>query len=230
MAFFGIALLLVALSPWGWVFLREPHAGRYQVARNVEPAGLSVDPVQWGNSSESPFRTHSVDLWPLITITPERLKSLHITEPYVETEFAFLVRSGSPFESPQDLANATIGLANISIDSVKLHSLLPNAHADAQPGQRAPIAALCAQRVDAAFMDTHSAIAAFIGRSRLRRATLALDTRAGRAKPNGHRATFKASAAADIIREEIGIMARKGGLAPIIGKWGFTSSQSLVSM
>jgi ABC-type amino acid transport substrate-binding protein len=133
--------------------LRGPHAGRrvyrigwqnappYQVAGNVEPAGLSVDLVreadrrhgiqlrwvQWGNSSESAFWTYSVDLWPLITITPERLKSLHITESYVERELAFLVRSGRPVPEPQDLANATIGLANISIDSVKLHSILPNA-------------------------------------------------------------------------------------------------------
>ena len=34
----------------------------------------------------------------------------------------------------------------------------------------------------------------------------------------------------DAIREEIGSMAREGTLAPIIGKWGFTPAQNLISM
>ena len=251
----SVALLLALVGLWA-IFSREPQANRrvyrigwqeappYQVAGNGEPTGLAVDLVReaarrrgiqlrwvrWANSSESALRDRSVDLWPLITITPERLKSFHITSPYLETEFAFLVRRSSPFQSTADLADATIGLANISIDRIKLQGLLPNAHGTPEQGQKALIAALCSQQVDAAFTDTYSAIAALLDDRDCAGQPLRWIPAADVQSQMGVGSTFEARGAADVLREEIGIMAREGGLAPIIGKWGFTPSQSLVSM
>ena len=255
-AFWALALLLVSLAALGWVWFREPRTGNrvyrigwqnsppYQVDAGGSPTGLAVELVReaarrrgialewvrWSNPSESALRDHRVDLWPLITITPERLKSFHITEPYVETEFALLVRNGSAFQNAKDLADSTIGLANISIDGVKLRAVLPNAHLSPRSNPRAILADVCAQRSDAAFMDASSAIAALLEDRDCQGEGIRWISVPEVQSRLGIGSTFEARAAADAIRAEIGRMAAAGSLAPILGKWGFTPAQNLISM
>src|SRR5260370_14387048 len=114
---------------------------------NGEAAGLSVDLVReaarrrgiqlqwvfWQDSSESALRKKAVDLWPLITITPERLKMFHISEPYLDSEYCLLVRAESPYRKVEDLATATVGFSNPAIDSPQLHSRLPGQRPLARP-------------------------------------------------------------------------------------------------
>src|SRR5260370_22092296 len=102
---------------------------------NGEAAGLSVDLVReaarrrgiqlqwvfWQDSSESALRKKAVDLRPLITITPERLKMFHISQPYLDSEYCLLVLADSPYRQAEDLATATIGFTNPSIDAQQLH-------------------------------------------------------------------------------------------------------------
>ena len=52
--------------------------------------------LQPGNSEEA-LRNGKVDLWPLLTITPERKRVLHISDPYMQHENCFLVRAGSRY-------------------------------------------------------------------------------------------------------------------------------------
>jgi len=86
----------------GW-FESPPFAVR---GADGQPTGISIDLVkqaarrrgialQWilqKQSSEASLVSKSVDLWPLITVTPARLKVLHITEPYVQHEHCLLLR------------------------------------------------------------------------------------------------------------------------------------------
>src|SRR5437763_6718981 len=81
-----------------------------QRAEDGSPAGLAIDLVrdaarrrgirlQWvwyPDSSEAALRDHKVDLWPLITITPERQKVIHITKPYLQHDHSMAVLAGSP--------------------------------------------------------------------------------------------------------------------------------------
>jgi hypothetical protein len=84
--------------------------------------------------------------------------------------------------------------------------------------------------VDAAFIDTDSVIAALLDDRDCAGQPLRSIPVPDVQSQMSIGATFEAGAAADVVREEIGSMARKGGLAPIIGQWGLTPSQSLVSM
>jgi Bacterial extracellular solute-binding proteins, family 3 len=45
--------------------------------------GISLKGVFWPDSSESALKSKSVDLWPLTMITANRLKSFHISDPYL---------------------------------------------------------------------------------------------------------------------------------------------------
>src|SRR5688572_5861214 len=70
------------------------------------PAGLAVEVVQdaarrrkvrlewvfYPGSSEAALRSGEVDLWPLMVITPERQKVIHISRPYLQHDSILLVR------------------------------------------------------------------------------------------------------------------------------------------
>jgi PAS domain S-box-containing protein len=216
----------------------------YQLAGGSEPTGMAVEVVReaarrrriklhwvrWMNSSESALQTKRVDLWPLITITPQRLKKFHITEPYVETEYSLLVRANSSFQSLEQLAAGNISLTNISIDGMLLGRLLPAAHVISRNTPRAAIEDVCLDRADAAFMDVYTAIATLLDERNCDGAPLRWIAVPSAKTQLGIGATPAGRAAADELRDEIGNMARDGALAPIIGKWGFTPSLNLISM
>src|SRR3954447_18035002 len=83
------------------------------------PSGLAVDLIRhaaqrrsirlkwvwYPGSSETALKNKDVDLWPLITITPERLKSVHISTPWLRHDHNLLVRASSSFYRPQDMAS-----------------------------------------------------------------------------------------------------------------------------
>ncbi|HEV2447543.1 MAG TPA: ATP-binding protein [Candidatus Sulfopaludibacter sp.] len=253
----GIAVLLPALAVWGWLQLHKPdfRSRVYRIGWMISPpfqlrgadgrpAGLAVELVReaarrrgidlqwifWNDSSERALQRGVVDLWPLITITPERRKRFHISEPYIETEHCLLVRADSPYRRVQDLMTATIGLANTPIDLWHLEQSMPEAHPRTHPLIADVIEDVCRQHADAAFMDAFTGVSALL-------ADRACDGHALRWIPApsirsqvGVGATFAAAPAADAIREEIGNMAAEGKLAGILDQWGFMSSQHLESM
>src|SRR5262249_16800645 len=89
--------------------------------------GITLDWVFWPDSSESALKSKSVDLWPLITITSNRLKMFHISEPYLMHEHSLLVRSSSRYKTIEDLDTSTVGISNPSIDTHHLRIVLPRA-------------------------------------------------------------------------------------------------------
>ena len=256
---FGLILLAIAavVGVVGWLRLRPSGFGNrtYRIGWMISPpfqvrgadgkaAGLSVDLVNeaarrrgialqwvfWPDSSESALKSKRVELWPLITITPERLKLFHISAPYIQHEHCLLVREDSRFKQIQDLAESTIGIANASIDTPHLHSVLPGARPLTRPLFGAIIDDTCSGLSDAAFMDKYTAITALLdmhscGGHRLR--WIGVPQIRSRL---GVGAIFEATPIADAIREEIGTMASEGRLAAIFGKWGFMSGQDVESV
>ena len=216
----------------------------YQVSASGTPTGLAIDLLReaarrrgitlewvfWNKSSEAALRSSSVDLWPLITITPARLKFFHITEPYMEAEHTLLVRADSRFQNARDLGTAPISLANSSIDALLLHAFLSDARVLDRRSPRIVIEDVCKKNADAGFMDVYTAISALLAQPDCGGVPLRWIAVPDSLTKLGIGSTFQARAAADAIREEIGIMAREGSVAPIVSKWGFTPAQNLVSL
>ncbi len=254
----SLALVLVAIAGFSaWLRLRPQQVTNrvYRIGWMLSPpfevrgadggpAGISVELVKeaarrrgialqwvfWANSSESALRSNSVDLWPLITITENRLKWFHISDPYLVHDHCLLVRSDSRFAAIQDLAASTIGISNVSIDAPLLHSVLPDAKPSARPLIRQVLEDTCSGRTDAVFADKYTAITALLdlpdcGGHSLRWIGVPMVR-----SRLGVGSTFAARAAADQIREEIGTMAQEGQLAAIFGKWGFMSGQDVASI
>ena len=58
-------------------------------------AGLSLQWVETGTSSDEAFRRGLVDLWPIMADLPERRKRVHITRPWLHTSHTLVLREGS---------------------------------------------------------------------------------------------------------------------------------------
>jgi signal transduction histidine kinase len=252
-----LAVLAAASGTIAWMRLRAPRLDDriYRIGWMLSPpfqvrgpdghaAGISVDVVSeaarrrgiklrwvfWPDSSESALVGKYVDLWPLITITPERLKVLHISEPYLEHGRCFLVRDDSGYTKPEDLATAHIGVANVSIDAVHLRSILPDAITDAHNDIESVLDDVCRQRTAAAFMDKYTAIAALLEQKGCAGHNLRWIGVPHIRSRLGVGSTFEARAAADAIREEIGAMSAEGKVAELFGRWGFMTGQDLESV
>jgi signal transduction histidine kinase/ActR/RegA family two-component response regulator len=255
----AIALLglLAAGVAVGRFYLRAPEFGQriYRIGWFVSPpfsvrgadgnaTGIAVDLVNqaarrrgialqwvfWNQSSEAALVSKSVDLWPLITVTPSRLKVLHISKPYVQNEHCLLVRDDMPYKKVEDLATAKIGMANVSIDLVNLRKVLPSAPPVPRLRIQDVLEDVCRQNSDAAFMDRLTAIAALL-----------LQTGCGGHKLRwipvpqvrtdlGVGSTFESRAVADVIRQEIGALAEEGELARVFEQWGYISGQDVSSV
>jgi signal transduction histidine kinase len=251
------AVLLCGAGIYGSLRFRKPDfSGRvyrmgwgisppYQVrGSGGKPAGLAVDLVReaarrrgiqlewifWQESSESALRSKRVDLWPLITVTPERLKAFHISQPYLENEYCLLVRGEAPFQRADDLATATVTLANVSIDAVQLRKRLPGAKYLSRQRIENVLDDVCDQRADAGFMDGYTAIAALLDRHGCGGRALRWIALPEIRSRLGVGSVFEARDAADALRTEIGAMAGEGKVGPILSQWGFMSGQRLESI
>jgi signal transduction histidine kinase len=186
--------------------------------------------LQWilePESSESALKAKKVDLWPVMTIRPERKGSVYITEPYREDEICFIVRSGSPATRLKDLQNSTIIYDGEPLDARLLHFRLPNAKLLVIESPRERLEAVCKKDAEAAYFDEYAALATLLdgiacGDQALR--VIQVPEMNGRL---GVGATFEARPAADAIREEIGNMAADGTLDGIASRWRLFSSQNL---
>jgi signal transduction histidine kinase len=244
-------ILAVALD---WFELRSPkleqriyrigfdnQPPQHFIGKDGKPTGLAVELVdeaskrrgihlQWQlepESSESALKAKKVDLWPMMTIRPERRGVVYITDPYREDPVCFVVRSGSTATRLEDLRDSTIAYDGEPLDVRILHTRLPNARLLAFDSPEERLEAVCQQRVDAAHFDEYTAISTLsegisCGGQKLR--LIQVPELNGLL---GVGSTFEAQPAADAIRSAIGSMAADGTLARIASRWGSFASRNL---
>jgi signal transduction histidine kinase len=251
---FTLTPLLILAAALGWFEIRHPKLDQrvYRIGFDNEPpqhfigidgkpTGLAVELIdeaakrrgirlQWSlepESSEAALRAKKVDLWPMMTIRPERRNVVYITDPYREDAVCFFVRSGSSATRLEDLRNSTIAYDGEPLDVRLLHPRLPNAHLLVIESPKKRLDAVCQNRVEAAYFDEYTALTTLLdgiscGGQGLR--VIQVPELNGLL---GVGSTFEARPAADAIRYEIGRMAADGALARIASRWRSFSSRNL---
>jgi PAS domain S-box-containing protein len=192
--------------------------------------GIRLEWVRQGGSADAALRDRKVDLWPLLTLIPERRRRLHITEPYLETEHCFLVRAESGFTDTRDLATALISFHDLRVNRVNLSLALPGARLLPTSGTDAAIESVCSRRADAAFVDEYTAISAILGGLTCAGQELLLIATPEIQANMGVGSTFAASPAADAIRDEIGKIAGEGKLPTPLLHWSYFSRRHMESL
>jgi PAS domain S-box-containing protein len=244
----GISLLGLAaiylFSAYGW---RRAEDRVYRIGwdvsppfsqadENGQPTGLAIELVReaaqrrgvklrWVGpaTSEHALRHNLVDLWPLITITDERKQSIHFSDPYLQHDHCLLVRGTSVYSQPQDLSRAKIAYLDLPIKRQLMYRVFPNSTMIAKAFAEQAVEDVCRERADAFFTEEFGGISVLVnGRTcdgRPLRLIWIPELRTKLAVGS----TFRASAAADRIREGIGAIADEGRLPTIMARWGYFS-------
>ena len=211
-----------------------------------EPAGVSVELVReaarrrgirlrWvldPRSSEDSLTNRRVELWPLMTITDQRRKKgIYFTAPYVEYDFAFLVREDSPYYFSDDLKNARVTSSDVVLISEMLRERYPQIIHEHSASRAEATRRMCRGEFDAVFGELFNLYSPFLTNSDLCPQTsvrvlpvLNFHTQLGVA------AIPEAGAAADAIRSGISEMIADGTAQKISARWNRTTSQEMMSL
>jgi len=196
----------------------------------AEAARRSGIRLQWQlepEGSEAALQAKKVDLWPMMTIRPERRKVVYISAPYREFDVCLLVRHDSAYARPEDLRSSTISYTGSPLDLRVLRPVFAHARLLMIESPKESLEAVCQQRVDAAYFSEYFAVATLLAgiscEGQMLRVIQLPDLRG----EVGVGAIFEARPAADAIRKAIGAMAVDGTFAEIAARWGSFAGRNL---
>ena len=233
----GLIAVLLAAAPW---FRPQPFAGRtcrIGVRANSQNDtahpdgrvdGLAVEVVaeaarragirlQWVDSPEGPdaaLRSGKVDLWPLLSILPERKRYVHVSDPWMAGERCLVTRGPPP--SGWNGVTVTYGLGPVS----SLTRSLPGARPLYKQGEVAAVQSLCSGESAAAFI-----LAQSMGSISLRRPAgcgttdFHITSLPATRVTMGVGSTLASAAVADELRARIDGIAEQGILRDLFGKY-----------
>jgi PAS domain S-box-containing protein len=183
-------------------------------------AGISLQWVETGKSSEESLRRGLVDLWPIMIDLPGRRKRVHITRPWLYTSHTLVLR---PNTKPPDRSfTGRIGLSRMPIHVRLVKEKFPEAQLVEFPEIGDIVKEVCKGTVSAGFLEDRAALAALRDKPAECAATgIRVRPLPDLTLPLGIGSTFEAAGAADRIRDEIGGLFRDGTLAATITKYSF---------
>jgi PAS domain S-box-containing protein len=245
-------LLIVALLP---LFRITPQNRTYiigwdvdppdQVATNSgEPTGFAVELVReaakrrgirlrWVlhlESSEAALRSKAVDLWPMMVITKDRKQILHLTDPYQENQYGLFVDAKSAFTKTGDLKQRTISYDGMPFNGRLLREHFPGTVHLRKSSLADAVRSVCVGEAEAVFADRIAVFSLLLSNQPCPSMSLRMLPIVTFKTELGIGATRESRAAADAIREEMGVMAGDGSLGKIMSVWSYDSGQELDSL
>ena len=190
-------------------------------------AGVQLEWVYYPGSSEEALRGGHVDLWPIVTIRPERRPFIYFTDPYRQSEGCLVVRAERPYRRFADVDGLTVVHNGMPLATRQFGVLAPRAKLRSITQPRTMLEAVCAGQADAAYLDEFAAVAALLdgpdcGGRKLRviqapemRGLLAIGS------------TFAAAPIADALRERITDLVFAGEMQALTERWSYFTGRSM---
>jgi PAS domain S-box-containing protein len=190
------------------------------VSQAAKRAGIELQWVETGTSSEEAFRKGLVDLWPLMVDLPERRKYVHFAQPYMHSSNVLLTR--------EDVAGPDRTLrGRIAVSDIPLHiRLARNRFPEAQLVPLAVISDIvkqvCTGQAVGGFFEARVALTELRTKPpECASVDLHVRTIPDLVFQAGVASTFESAGAADQIQREIGKMFRDGSLTVLIAKYSY---------
>ncbi len=191
------------------------------VSEAAKRAGIQLDWVETGTSSEEAFRKGLVDLWPLMVDLPYRRKYVHFAPPYMHSGHVLVLLERMP-AIPAATFRGRIAVFNLPLHVQQAHGAFPEAQMVEIPELHDVLKEVCTGRVAAAFFEARAAQGEIRERfPECASAPLRVQTIPELRFHAGVASTFEAAAAADRIQREIGNMFQDGALAVLIAKYSY---------
>ena len=131
-----------------------------------KPSGLAVDVVETAakrsgvrlewvpvHDAEQALRDGQVDLFPLLTVTAERKRDLHVGPPWWEASQALLSLQDRPLSGPAATWGKRIAIRDLNFGRSVAAQRLPGANLQPTHDTRAMVASVCTGEVDGALLD-----------------------------------------------------------------------------
>jgi PAS domain S-box-containing protein len=183
-------------------------------------AGVRLQWVETGTSSDAAFQKGLVDLWPLMADLPDRRKRVYITRPWLHSSHALLLRAGLAYPDPG--FTGRIALFKMPVHVRLLREHFPDARLVEFPDVKEVVSEVCRGAVDAGFLEGRVALTALREKPpECASAALRVQILRDLTLQHGLASTFEAAGAAEAIRGEIGNMFRDGTLALTIAKYSY---------
>lgn len=183
-------------------------------------AGIKLQWVETGTSSDEAFRRRLVDLWPLMVDLPERRKYVHFARPWMHSGNVLLLRAGTP--DPDRNFKGRIAVFKMPLHVRLLRGRFPAAQLVVVPVLADVARQLCTGEADLGFYEARVAQTQLRDRPQECASTvLRVQTIPDMTFNGGVASTFEAAGAADQIQREIDDMFRDGTFAVLIAKYGY---------
>lgn len=217
-------------------YSQEPDGSIVGVAVDVlsrAAAGLDFD-LRFVHLSGTPdrfLRSGQADIWPLLTLTPERSREFHMTEPWLYNTFCLLHLVSTPV--PRGPALRLAYWPNPA-NTRNVHILFPNSRLISLGSRQEVMRAVCLGKADAGIFETRVLDSLLLLRpSGCEEAKLAREVIPGAAFPLGIAAAKPLARQAEDLHRQITKMANTGELGKIFEKWASVTANeanSIVAM
>ncbi len=183
-------------------------------------AGIRLEWVYCPESAERAVRSGKVDLWPVMTVLPERRPYVYFSAPYLNNYMKFVARRDSGLKTLADLKGKRIAAKDLPINVAKTRQWAPGAMVVPVPTAVLALSMVSRGEADAMMGDDLTITLALMqGALKEGIELVEIDTEAPPFQlAIGSR--FEAKGAADALRNEIGQMAVRGELAGLLTRWG----------
>ena len=190
--------------------------------------GIQLRWVESNTPGIASVQRGEVDFWVMVADLPERHKLVHITEPYLVTEYCLIVPADSSYRKPADLATARIAYAGFGAERAFARPLFPQAKFISTGTPDRALDALVRGDSDAALVDQYAAGDFALSGELVKKMRIVPMT--GSKHYMSLAANFKVQSVGDELRKEIRNMASDGTLTPYFEGWGFFPVLNLEAM
>ncbi|MDQ6700624.1 MAG: diguanylate cyclase [Acidobacteriota bacterium] len=169
--------------------------------------------------------SRAVDLWPVAAITPERLKRIHITKPWIQNQFCLLSTKEMDVVSPLDLAGLTVAHAAYPMATKMAQRFFARTSLIPKPNPVAVVAAVCRGEVPAGFLEARSLDPVMLKRpAGCESTSFSIHFVKNATSAAGIASTPETAVVADAIRSEISNLVADGSFFAIMEKWSSFSA------
>lgn len=214
-----------------------------EIQPDGKPSGLAIDVfsqaaarrrirIQWvrleGITPDLALSSNAADLWPIVGVTEERAKIVHLTEPWITNTFSLVSRKLQPIQSANEVRNRSISYTGFGLARRISNEKLPGAILQVAPSRPGVLEAVCQGTAAAAFDEAPYIAWLLLNRPPACRDIALHAVLLPDAVAHGAIASNFASARiADLLRAEITRMAQDGSLASSLDHWAsFSASET----
>jgi PAS domain S-box-containing protein len=190
------------------------------VSEAAKRAGIKLQWVETGTSSDDALRRGLVDLWPLMVNLPERRKYVHFARPWMHSRNVLLLREDAA--SPDRRFRGRIAVFDMPLHIHLVRTRFPAAQISILRTMPDVLKDVCTGAVVAGFFEARVAMSELRERPQeCSSVKLRVQTIPDLVFQAGVASTFESAGAADRIQSEIETMFRDGTLAVLIAKYSY---------